>query len=72
MNGINVLVEAYDGQWSGLVFRDQNNKPLTLFEVQRDSWLEFARMSMDKLLTFIRNLCVLSEEDMKTWNGTVI
>ena len=43
-----------------------------MFEVQRDSWLEFSRMSMDKLLTFIRNLCVLSEEDMKSWNGTVI
>ena len=71
-NGINVLVEAYDGQWSGLVFRNQNNKPLTLFEVQRDSWLEFSRMSKDKLLTFIRSLSVISEDDINTWKGTVI
>ena len=43
-----------------------------LFEVQRDSWLEFSRMSKDKLLAFIRNLCVISEEDINTWKGTVI
>ena len=37
--GVNVLVEAYDGQWAGLVFRRQQNQLLTLFEVQRDAWL---------------------------------
>ena len=39
--GVNILVEAYNDQWSGLVFRDQNSNPLTLFELQRDLWLTF-------------------------------
>ena len=60
-NGIDILVEAYDGQWSGLVFRNDKNKPLTLFEVQRDSWLQYSGMSKDKLLLFIRNLCMISD-----------
>ena len=42
---INVLVESYDGQWARLVFRDRNNNPLTLFELQRDCWLKFSNMS---------------------------
>ena len=71
-NGIDILVEAYDGQWSGLVFRDHNNKPLTFFEVQRDSWLQYSGVSKDKLLSFIRNLCMISEADINTWTSTVI
>ena len=71
-NGIDILVEAYDGQWSRLVFRDHNNKPLTLFEVQRDSWLQYSGMSKDKLLSFIRNLCIISDGDINTWTSTVI
>ena len=71
-NGIDILVEAYDGQWSGLVFRDHNNKPLTLFEVQRDSLLQYSGMSKDKLLSFIRNLCIISDGDINTWTSTVI
>ena len=71
-NGIDILVEAYDGQWSGLVFRDQNNKPLTLFEVQRDSWLQYSAMSKDKLLSSIRNLCIISDADINTCTSTVI
>ena len=54
--GVNVLVEAYDGQWSGLVFRGQNNEPLTPFEVQRDAWLSFASMSKDKLVEYLTHI----------------
>ena len=65
-------MEAYDGQSSELVFWDQNNKPLTLFEVQRDSWLQYSRMSKEKLSSFIRNLCNISDNDINTWKSTVI
>ena len=71
-NGINILVKAYDGQWCGLVFQDQNNKPLTLFEAQRDSWLQYSGMSKDKLLSFITNLCKICHDDINTWTSTVI
>ena len=71
-NGINVLVEAYDSQWSRIVFCDENNKPLTLFEVQRDSWLEYSQMSNDKLLSFIQNLCKISDIDVDTCKSMAI
>ena len=54
--GISVLVEAYDGQWSALVFHDQDDQPLTLFELQRKIWMQFATMSKDNLLKAISQL----------------
>ena len=71
-NAIDILVEAYDGQWSGLVFRDQSNKPLTLFEVQRDCWIEYSGMSKDKLLSSIRKISMTCPADINTCTSTVI
>ena len=61
---INVLVEAYDGQWAGLVFRDHNDKPLTLFELQRDCWLKFHKMAKDKLITFLEGISRNKQRDL--------
>ena len=63
-NGTSVLCEAVDGQWSGLVFRSENGKPLTLFELQRDTWNKFRNMSKDKLLQFLLNMSNVSEEEI--------
>ena len=71
-NAIDILVEAYDGQWSGLVFRDQSNKTLTLFEVQRDCWIEYSGMSKDKLLSSIRKISMTCPADINTCTSTVI
>ena len=71
-NAIDILVEAYDGQWSGLVFCDQSNKPLTLFEVQRDCWIEYSGMSKDKLLSSIRKISMTCPADINTCTSTVI
>ena len=53
---INVLVEAYNGQWADLVFRNHNDKPLTLFELQRDCWPKICKMAKDKLITFLEGI----------------
>ena len=60
-NGTQILCEAVDGQWSGIVFRDECMRPLTLLELQRDSWLKFAKMSKEKHLAFPTQpeLCIL-------------
>ena len=69
-NKINVLVEAYDGQWSNLVFQDSEDKPLTLFKLQRDSWLKFKRMSQKKLINFIESISRNPEDNLPQWSAT--
>ena len=65
---IKVIVEAYDGQWAGLVFCDHNDKPLTLFELQRDCWLKFSKMSKKKLVTFIESISRNTQENLDAWS----
>ena len=67
---INVLVETYDGQWSSLVFRDHNDKPLTLFELQRDYWLKFETMSQEKLINFVESLSKNTSWNLQEWTST--
>ena len=69
---INVLVEAYDGQWSSLVFRDHNGKPLTLFELQRNCWLKFKTMSQEKLINFIESLSKNTDLNLDEWSSTLM
>ena len=62
-NSTRVLCEAVDGQWSGIVFRDEGLRPLTLFELQCDSWLKFAKMSKENILLFLHNMSYVSYSD---------
>ena len=62
-NGTKILCEAVDGQWSGIVFRDESLRPLTLFELQRDCWLKFAKMSKENLLQFLQDISYVSNDD---------
>ena len=66
---INVLVEVYGGQWSRLVFRDSNDKPLTLFELKHDCWLKFKIMSQEKLINFIESLCKNTKQNLQQWTA---
>ena len=71
-NNINVLIEAYDGQWSNIVFRDSEDKPLTLFKLQRDSWLKFKSMSQEKLVNFIESISRNNVENLQQWAATAL
>ena len=67
-NGTKVLCKSVDGQWSGIVFRDEKLRPLTLFELQRDTWLKFAKMSKENILCFLHNLSYMSYDDKELCN----
>ena len=62
-HGTQILCESVDGQWSGIVFRDESLRPLTLFELQRDTWLKFAKMSKENLFLFLHNMSYVSYID---------
>ena len=66
---INLLVEAYDGQWSRLVFRVSNDKPLTLFELKCNCWLKFKLMSQEKRINFIESLCKNMVQNLQEWTA---
>ena len=36
---IPILCECMDGQWAGIVFRDEETRPLTVYELQQDATL---------------------------------
>ena len=57
-----------DGQWSGLVFYSEDGKPLTLFELQHDTWNKFKMMSKDKLLQFVLNMSNVSADEIAYCN----
>ena len=63
-----VLVEAYDGQWAGLVFRDAQNKPLTIFELQRECWSDVNKASKERLLKFFETMSEVSNSEMDDWS----
>ena len=65
-NGTTILCESVDGQWSGIVFRDEKLRPLTLFELQRDCWLKFAKMSKEKIVQFIQDISYVSYDDKQS------
>ena len=62
-HGTQILCESVDGQWSGIVFRDELLRPLTLFELQHDTWLKFAKMSKENLFLFLHNMSYISYID---------
>ena len=45
------------------MFRDESLRPLTLFKLQCDSWLKFAKMSKDNMLLFLHNISYVSYAD---------
>ena len=65
-NGTSILCESVDGQWSGIVFRDEKLRPLTLFELQRDCWLKFAKMSKENILQFIQDISYVSSDSKQS------
>ncbi|CAC5409746.1 unnamed protein product [Mytilus coruscus] len=50
-NGINIECSNFDGQWLRLATRDEHDKPLTLLQLQRDTWEEAKKANRDQILT---------------------
>ena len=62
-NKTSTLCKSVDGQWSGVVFRDEQLRPLTLFELQHDSWNKFCNKSKERLIQFIEDLSYVTNDD---------
>ena len=56
--GLYVPICSFDGQWSRLTVRDQNDYPLTLLQLQKDVYQDVRKMSTGQILTNLtsRNL----------------
>lgn len=50
---VNVVCSCFDGQWLKLATRDNDNKPLTLLQLQRDVWDECRRESREKIINYL-------------------
>lgn len=62
-NGTRIICCAMDGQWDRIVFRDYNDIPLTLFELQRDVWKQFKNMLYANLLNYINTDTLVTTRD---------
>ena len=66
---IPILCECMDGQWAGIVFRDEETRPLTVYELQRDATKKFGRMSKDQCIQEIEKFSsvnVLKQHQMES------
>ena len=66
---IPILCECMDGQWAGIVFRDEEAQPLTVYELQQDATKKFGRMSKDRCIQEIEKFSsvnVLEQHQMES------
>ena len=65
---ISVLVEALDGQWSGIVFRDENKNPLTLYDFDKDCWLKFHLKSKQNIVNLMESYTHVSRKHIEAFS----
>lgn len=70
-SGVNIVAEAFDGQYAQLVFRSTHDEPLTLFEFCRDCWNTFATLSKKKMLEIVNSMSEVTAENLKSWSETI-
>ena len=63
-----VLVEALDGQWSGIVFRDENKNPLTLYDFDKDCWLKFHLKSKQNIVNLMESYTHVSRKHIEAFS----
>ena len=54
-HSISVLCKALDGQWAGLIFRDEMKNPLTLYEFDKDCWQKFASKGKPSIINLMES-----------------
>ena len=63
--GLRILAESLDGQWAPMVFRDADNNPLTLYELDKDCWIKFAHMGKKNILKYMETFSHVSVKNME-------
>ena len=66
--GIHIPCESFDGQWHLLAVRSADNKPLTLYQLQKDLWKVVEDMSKKEIVDELKSLnktviCSLSDTE---------
>ena len=59
-HNITVLCEALDGQWAGLIFRDEIKNPLTLYEFDKDCWQKFSSKGKPSIINLMETYSHIS------------
>ena len=54
--GIHSPCESFDGQWHSLAVRSADNKPLTLYQLQRDLWKAVEDISKKDIVDELKRL----------------
>ena len=63
-HGLNVLVECFDGQWANLCFKDCAGNPLTLYELQWQTWLCAGNLSQKAVLSRLMDISDVAASDV--------
>lgn len=56
MNGLHITCQSFDGQWHVLVVRSVDNKPLTLYQLQRELWKEVEKRNKKDIMSELKSL----------------
>ncbi|CAG2256264.1 unnamed protein product [Mytilus edulis] len=54
--GIHIPCQSFDGQWHGIVTRNKNGQPLTVFQLQKDTWKETEQMKKADIVSLLRTM----------------
>ena len=65
---ISVLVEALDGQWAGIVFRDEIKDPLTVYDFDKDCWLKFHKKNKINIINLMESYSHTSPKHIEAFS----
>ena len=54
--GLRVPLLAFDGQWYNLMVRDENHKPLTKLQLQKDVWAKVSKMKKNEIVETLKTI----------------
>ena len=58
------MVECFDGQWANLCFKDCAGNPLTLFELQWQTWLHASNLSRKAVISRLMDISDVATSDL--------
>ncbi|VDI01697.1 Hypothetical predicted protein [Mytilus galloprovincialis] len=64
--GLYIPVVSFDGQWNNVAIRDNNGKPLTILQLQKDVFNQAKRETKSAILNMISRSNIVKVNDMET------
>ena len=63
--GLRVLVTASDGQWHRYGIRDDNDRPLTIIQLQKDHWNATKKQPLPAIKSKLSNICRVTTDEVR-------